>query len=44
MESVSQSFVAKNQTILPDETFLRLYEQAAEISRMLSGLKASLNR
>ncbi len=44
MESVSQSFVAKNQTFLPDETFLRLVEQAAEISRMLSGLKASLNQ
>lgn len=41
-EVVSQSFLAKNQSLLTDESFSTLYSSAEEISRMLSGLRNHL--
>jgi four helix bundle protein len=41
-EVVSQAFIAKKQSFLPEETFHFLYESAEELSRMLSGLRKSL--
>jgi four helix bundle protein len=41
-EVVSQSFIAKRQGVLRDEKFRSLYQDAEELSRMLSGLRKSL--
>jgi four helix bundle protein len=41
-EVVSQAFVAKRQDFLSPESFRSLYEDAEELSRMLSGLRKSL--
>ena len=41
-EVVTQSQIAKNQGLLPDETYTKLRAEAEEISRMLSGLSRSL--
>ncbi|HWA26899.1 MAG TPA: four helix bundle protein [Lacunisphaera sp.] len=42
-EVVTQSHVARNQGLLPTEQFARIYADAEEISRMLSGLRDSLD-
>jgi four helix bundle protein len=42
-EVVSQSFIARNQGHLPEAAFAELYAAAEEQSRMLSGLRRSLN-
>jgi four helix bundle protein len=41
-EVVSQSFIAKRQEFLSQESFSSIYENAEELSRMLSGLRKSL--
>src|ERR1700730_9491309 len=41
-EVVSQAFIAKRQDFLSPESFRSLYEDAEELSRMLSGLRKSL--
>jgi four helix bundle protein len=41
-EVVSHSFIAKRQRFLSDESFLSIYANAEELSRMLSGLRKSL--
>ncbi len=41
-EVVSQSFIARNQGLLPPAGFKVLYAAAEEQSRMLSGLRRSL--
>jgi four helix bundle protein len=41
-ELVSQSFVAKRQSFLPEGSFNQIYRDAEELSRMLSGLRKSL--
>jgi four helix bundle protein len=41
-EVVTQSFIARNQGFLPTATFSKIYADAEEISRMLSGLRGSL--
>ena len=41
-ETITQSFIARNQGYLSAENFSRLYSDADEISRMLSGLRDSL--
>ncbi len=38
-EVVSQSFIAKKQSYLSTEDFTSIYSSAAELSRMLSGLR-----
>jgi four helix bundle protein len=43
MEVVSQGFVANKQRFLAEEPFRRIYGEAEELSRMLSGLKAKLS-
>ena len=43
-EVVSQSFIAQRQKFLTDEAFGRVYTDAEELSRMLSGLRKSLKR
>jgi four helix bundle protein len=43
-EVVSQSFISRNQGILPDADFQALYAGAEEQSRMLSGLREWLLR
>jgi four helix bundle protein len=43
-EVVSQSFIAQRQRFLPSDAFARIYTDAEELSRMLSGLRKSLNR
>ena len=43
-ELVSQSFVARRQNFLPEKDFHTIYDSAAEIGRMLSGLRTSLER
>ena len=43
-EVVSQSFVAQRQRVLPEPAFRVIYKDAEELSRMLSGLRKSLNR
>jgi four helix bundle protein len=40
-EVVSQAFIAKRQDFLSPESFRSLYEDAEELSRMLSGLRKS---
>lgn len=42
MEVVSQSHIAKRQHMLLSEDFQDLYERAERLSRMMSGLRASL--
>ncbi len=42
-EVVTQSYVAKNQGFLPNGQFTQIYTAAEEISRMLSGLRDSLD-
>ena len=42
-EVVTQSHVARRQGFLPEEQFARIYADAEEISRMLSGLRGSLD-
>lgn len=42
-EVVTQSHVARRQGFLPEEQFARIYADAEEISRMLSGLRDSLD-
>jgi four helix bundle protein len=41
-EVVTQVHVARHQRFLPEEQFTRIYANAEEISRMLSGLRDSL--
>ena len=43
-ELVSQSFIAQRQDFLSEENFQTIYSSADEIGRMLSGLRASLDR
>jgi four helix bundle protein len=43
-ELVSQSFIARRQDFLSQENFQTIYSGADEIGRMLSGLRASLDR
>jgi four helix bundle protein len=42
MESVSQAVIARKQNFLPDDRFQELYNDAEEIGRMLSGLRAKV--
>ncbi len=44
METVSQAFIARKQSFLPDYRFQGVYKDADEIGRMLSGLRAKLLR
>ena len=44
MEVVSQLFIARRRDFILKETFDAVYEQADEVARMLSGLKAHLER
>lgn len=41
-EVVSQSFIARNQGLIDHDSFRTIYEAAEEQSRMLSGLRRSL--
>jgi four helix bundle protein len=41
-EVVSQSFIARRRQYLPDASFTKIYADAEEIARMLSGLRKSL--
>ena len=41
-EVVSQAFIARRQTFLGEEQFRKIYADAEELSRMLSGLRRSL--
>jgi four helix bundle protein len=41
-EVVTQAFIARRQQMLNEESFARIYADADEISRMLSGLRDSL--
>jgi four helix bundle protein len=43
-ELMSQSFVARRQDFLSEENFHTIYDNAAEIGRMLSGLRTSLEQ
>jgi four helix bundle protein len=43
-ELVSQSFIARRQNFLSEESFNTIYGSAAEIGRMLSGLRTSLEQ
>jgi four helix bundle protein len=43
-ELVSQSFIARRQDLLSEVNFQTIYSKADEIGRMLSGLRASLDR
>ena len=43
-ELVSQSFVARRQNFLSEKNFHTIYGSAAEIGRMLSGLRTSLEQ
>lgn len=42
-EVVTQSYLARRQGFLPEDQFTRIYADAEEISRMLSGLRGSLD-
>jgi len=44
LEVVSELHIATQQSFVPLKTRVKLYEQAEELARMLSGLKASLLR
>jgi four helix bundle protein len=41
-EAVSQAFVARRQAFLREDQFRKIYADAEELSRMLSGLRRSL--
>jgi len=41
-EAVSQAFVARRQAFLGEDQFRKIYADAEELSRMLSGLRRSL--
>jgi four helix bundle protein len=41
-EAVSQTFVARRERFLSDAQFQKIYADAEELSRMLSGLRRSL--
>ena len=41
-EAVSQAFVARRQALLREDQFRKIYADAEELSRMLSGLRRSL--
>jgi len=41
-EVVSQAFIARRQNFLSEDQFARIYTDAEELSRMLSGLRKSL--
>jgi four helix bundle protein len=41
-EVVSQSFIARRQNFLSEDQFRKIYGDAEELSRMLSGLRKSL--
>src|SRR5713101_967367 len=41
-EVVSQAFIAQRQSLWSEDRFLRIYADAEELSRMLSGLRKSL--
>ena len=41
-EAVSQAFIARRQSLLSEEQFRKVYTDAEELSRMLSGLRKSL--
>ena len=43
-EAVTQAFIARRQGFLPETAFARIYSDAEEIGRMLSGLRDSLGR
>ena len=42
-EVVTQAYLARRQGFLPEEQFAHIYTDAEEISRMLSGLRSSLD-
>jgi four helix bundle protein len=44
MEVVSHASIVKLQGMLPAHTFDKLYEQADELARMLSGLRSTLTQ
>ena len=44
IELVSQSFIARRQNFLPEQAFRSIYNDTAEIGRMLSGLRTSLEK
>jgi four helix bundle protein len=41
-EAVSQAFIARRQSFLSEDQFRKIYTDAEELSRMLSGLRKSL--
>src|SRR5436305_1983480 len=41
-EAVSQAFIARRQSFLSEDQFRKVYTDAGELSRMLSGLRKSL--
>jgi len=41
-EAVSQAFIARRQAFLGEDQFQKIYADAEELSRMLSGLRRSL--
>ena len=41
-EAVSQSFLAQRQSLFSEDQFRKIYADAEELSRMLSGLRKSL--
>jgi four helix bundle protein len=41
-ETVSQAFIARRQNFLGEDQFQKIYADAEELSRMLSGLRKSL--
>jgi four helix bundle protein len=41
-EAVSQAFIARRQSFLSEAQFQKIYADAEELSRMLSGLRKSL--
>ena len=43
-EVVSQSFIARRQKFLTKDAFRTIYDDAAEVGRMLSGLRISLEQ
>ena len=41
-EAASEAFIARRQSFLSEDQFARIYTDAEELSRMLSGLRKSL--
>jgi len=41
-EAVSRAFIARRQSLLSEDQFRKIYTDAEELSRMLSGLRKSL--